>query len=427
MKHSAELIRLPNGAEGLLINVPGANVMTFDISFRAGDYLSPPGKMDTAHVMEHLVFGANSQFRKSSKFSQEFCKNGAYNNAYTADYHSGYLAECAEFEAERILNLLCLAIEAPLFLASEFKAEIANVREELKSRKNNYDTELSLALEHALGFVPLTYKDRLKQLDAVKLNDIRQHYEKTHFSRNCRFVIAGFVAPHRQTIINRLEAMKLLKGRRRLALPAEQPRTLERPLVMFHRGVDNLYYRWESAMPAVLDEKERNSLHALQDMLFNTFHSRIFGTARELGLLYGINSNFYRTRDNHVWYVQGQVLPHNVEPLFKLIEHQIKAVCAGRIGDQEVEAVKLFGLGTFQRGIQTVDQLAGWYSQDFEFDDNVRDFEATTRRIKELTKDDIVQAARRLFAGSAWGLGFLGLTPGIDTAGLYETIAGLYP
>ena len=312
MKHQVELIHLKNGADGLLIDVPGANVMTFDISFRAGDYLSPPGKMDTAHVMEHLVFGANKEFKKSSKFSQEFCKNGAYNNAYTA----------------------------------EFKAEIANIREELKSRTNNYDTELSLALEHALGFVPLTYKVRVKQLDAVKLKDIREHYLKTHFTRNCRFIIAGRIAPYRKAIINRLENLQIHKGRRRLDLPSETPRSLGKPLVMFHKGIDNLYYRWESAMPVVLDETERESLRCLQDLLFNTFHSRIFGIARERGLLYGLSANFYRTRDHHVWYVQGQVLPQNIRPLFDLILKQISEVCAAKISCQEVEAVKLFALGT---------------------------------------------------------------------------------
>jgi hypothetical protein len=274
--------------------------------------------------------------------------------------------------------------------------------------------------------VPLTYKVRVKQLDAVKLKDIREHYLKTHFTRNCRFIIAGRIAPYRKAIINRLENLQIHKGRRRLDLPSETPRSLGKPLVMFHKGIDNLYYRWESAMPVVLDETERESLRCLQDLLFNTFHSRIFGIARERGLLYGLSANFYRTRDHHVWYVQGQVLPQNIRPLFDLILKQISEVCAAKISCQEVEAVKLFALGTLQRGIQTVDQLAGWYSQDFEFDDYIRDFAATNRLIKTLTKADIVHAARTLFRHSDWGLAFLGLTPGVDMAALNNTIGNLY-
>ena len=116
MKHTVELVELTNGAKGLLIDVPDATVVTFDLNFRAGDYLAPKGKWDTAHVMEHLVLGANARYKKSRDYSREFSKNGAYNNASTGTYHMSYIAECAEFETKRILDLLCLAVEAPLFL-----------------------------------------------------------------------------------------------------------------------------------------------------------------------------------------------------------------------------------------------------------------------------------------------------------------------
>lgn len=36
MKHSVEEIKLKNGAKGLLIDIPGASVMSTRIQFRAG-------------------------------------------------------------------------------------------------------------------------------------------------------------------------------------------------------------------------------------------------------------------------------------------------------------------------------------------------------------------------------------------------------
>ena len=65
MKHSVVKVRLNNGAEGLVIDVPDATVMCYDFNFRAGDYLSPKGKMDTAHILEHMVLGANKRYKKS--------------------------------------------------------------------------------------------------------------------------------------------------------------------------------------------------------------------------------------------------------------------------------------------------------------------------------------------------------------------------
>ena len=104
------------GAKGLLIIVPDASVTSFDFNFRAGDYLAPIDKWDTAHIMEHMVLGANKRYASSSEFSKVFEQNGAYSNASTGTYHMSYIAECADFETERILDLLCLSIEAPAFL-----------------------------------------------------------------------------------------------------------------------------------------------------------------------------------------------------------------------------------------------------------------------------------------------------------------------
>ena len=44
MKHTVTELDLSNGAKGLFIHVPNASVMTFDVNFRAGDFLCEPDK-----------------------------------------------------------------------------------------------------------------------------------------------------------------------------------------------------------------------------------------------------------------------------------------------------------------------------------------------------------------------------------------------
>lgn len=427
MKHSVELVRLKNGAEGILVDVPGATVTWFDVSFRAGDYLAPTGKMDTAHVMEHLVLGANKRFKKSADYSQDFTKNGAYNNAYTGDYHMGYVAECAEFETERILDLLCLAIEAPLFLESEFSAETANVREELKMRRNNHDSELALTLEDKMGFVPKSFTDRTKQLGNIELADVVAHYKKTHFAKNARFVICGQVQKRRQEIINRLESIELPTGDNRIELPTEIPKKLNKPLIMKTPGLDNVYYRWESALGSVLNDKEKDSLMAVQDILFATFHSKVFGKARELGLIYGIGSNYYRTKNDHIWFVNGQVQSDNIKPLFKLLCEQILQISNGNITQKEIDDLKAYQLGSFQRGIQTVNQLANWYQPAFVTANKIKDFSSIESRIYSIQKQDLVDIVHKILSNSNWGLGLMySENDTVDTESLFNDLNSLY-
>ena len=104
MKHTVEEVRLKNGARGLLIDVPDATVMSFQVQFRAGNrYVLDKDIYETAHIMEHMAFGANEKFRSEHNYEQEFTKNGAYHNAYTSDYSMVYEAICAAVDRKSVV------------------------------------------------------------------------------------------------------------------------------------------------------------------------------------------------------------------------------------------------------------------------------------------------------------------------------------
>src|SRR4051812_5942788 len=78
LKHTIEEIKLKNGARGLLIDVPGATVMSSQFQFRAGNrYAKDKSIEQVAHIMEHMAFGANARFKDEHAFEADFTKNGA--------------------------------------------------------------------------------------------------------------------------------------------------------------------------------------------------------------------------------------------------------------------------------------------------------------------------------------------------------------
>lgn len=60
---------------------------------------------------------------KSMNSEAEFTKNGAYHNASTSDMSMDYVADCADFEWDRIFELQLLSISQPKFNQIEFEAE----------------------------------------------------------------------------------------------------------------------------------------------------------------------------------------------------------------------------------------------------------------------------------------------------------------
>lgn len=408
MKHTVTEVSLKNGAKGLLIHVPDASVMSFELNFRAGEYLVKEDKWETPHLMEHILLGANTRYPKARLFQAEIDKNGAYSNASTGVYDITYEAECADFEWQRILDLLLHAISEPLFLQDEFDAEFGNVREELQARSNNHFRHLSLALRQYYGFMSKTDQDRLDLMSNVTLQDVRTHYQKTHKTENLRFVIAGKLTPKRlEEVTAAIEDIGLERGGSRIALPDEYPKRHNKPVYIHNKTVKNLYFYLDSFMNRQMTDLETDSLGLVNTMLTETLYSKILGTAREQGLVYGMSSGFGQTKHSSNWWFGAQVSRKNAPALFEIMRREVQNVFDGTIAADDIAAAKAYSLGRFQRSAQTVAGTASSYSGRYFFDEGIDDFYEIPGRIKAVSKDAIVKISRDMFEENVWGLGVL--------------------
>lgn len=409
MKHIVSEITLPNGIAGLLIHVPDASVMTFEYNFRAGEYLVEKSKWETAHIMEHMLLGANELVPKARAFQAEFEKNGAYNNASTGSYDIIYEAECADFEWDRIFGLMLTAMTKPLFLEEEFQAEYGNVREELNARSNNHFRHLNLALREKYGFCVKTDQERLMLMNNVTVNDIKSHFERTHTSSNLRFVIAGNLNASRRKIIEKmLGSIDLPKGDGRFELPDEHPNKIDTPLHIYNETVENLYFYLDTFAHHRLSDSESDNLNLINTMLTETLYSRILGTAREKGLVYSMSSGFGQTKNSSNWWFGAQVMPQNARPLFEIMVRELSEVFAGKISKEDIESAKQYALGRYQRSGQTVGGVANGYSYRYFFDGIIEDYYKLPERIKAITKQGIIDVSVSMFVDNVWGLGTLG-------------------
>jgi predicted Zn-dependent peptidase len=427
MRHSVKEISLKNGAKGLLIHIPSASVMTMDFNFRAGEYLVSADKWEVPHLMEHVLLGANELIPRARDFQAELEKNGAYSNATTGVYDITYEAECADFEWDRVLDLLTIAITKPLFLEEEFQSEFGNVREEMAARSNNHFRRLSLEMRQALGLIAKTDAERLEIMSNVTVDDVREHYKKTHNTHNMRFVIAGNLTPGRVTTIeDLLENIDLPTKGKRYSLPHERPRKLKAPVYVQNDTVENLYFYIDTFLKRRLTDDETDALNLINTMLTETLYSKILGTARERGLVYGMNSGLSQTRDASNWWFGAQVSDRNAAALLKIIIEELSKVLTGHIADQEIESTKQYALGRFQRSAQTVGGTASGYAGRYFFDGVIEDYYRVPERIKAITKEQIISISNAMFTDDVWGLGVLGNCGKDFTDKLQETLSPLW-
>lgn len=377
--------------------------MSFQFQFRAGNrYVKDKDIYETAHIMEHMAFGANAQFKSEHDYEAEFTKNGAYHNAFTSDLSMVYIADCADFEWERILGLQQVAICQPRFNNEELEAEKGNVRGELTGYLNNHSRVLWPKIQQLLGEDILTFWQRLQTINNVTLKDIKEHYSRTHTANNMRFVIAGKLYGRKKKLIEMLNEWELEAGER-FEVPRDELSS-GNPTIIRRKEASNITFGLSMMVPRELEDDELEAMNALDHILTGTMHSRIYGAARAKGLAYGIFSDTTAGFYDSSWDFGGQVNHDTANKLFDIIVREIRAVCDGKLTETELEAAKSYALGRHQMGAQTVSQISGFYTNRYFADGVVKDYESVPDAIRAVTCEQMVGTAKQFMDANTWVL-----------------------
>jgi predicted Zn-dependent peptidase len=230
----------------------------------------------------------------------------------------------------------------------------------------------------------------------------------------------------RKAIEKIMGSIELQKGNGRKKLPKELPKNLKKPLYISNKSVDNLYFYVDSFARRRLSDPETDSLTLINSMLTETLHSRIFGTAREKGLVYNMSSGLGQTNNSSNWWFGAQVMPKNASQLFAIMIKELMAVFEGAIADSDIEAAKQYALGRYQRSGQTVAGTAAGYSNRYFFDEVVEDYYQVPERIDQITKQSIIDVSHALFKDQTWGLGVLGNAGEAFAQQLYDQVTTLW-
>ncbi len=408
MKHAVYEHHLAGGASGLLIDVPGSEVVNLTVRFNSGYQFAAHDKYEVPHVMEHLLATVTKDHPGSNEFIIDAQKNGAYVNASTSVDSNAYMYEFADFETDRILDLVQEQLMAPLFEKKSLQAELGNVREELSRNTTQHAAVCSIQLaEAAFPKLWLGFPARIAQLEGIDLENVREHYEATHTSENARFFVSGSLGGRGDAVAARLDKIfaqmprgNRLQRSRKIGLGLSKP-------VVAHRDIAQVYYR--SMMYFVeLSEAERRALTLLRLVLVGGMGSRIYGEARRRGLAYSIGAAGHAQSGNSSFGFAGFVTPGNAADLFELIARGYREVAEGKLTEAELTLAKNLGIGSLKRSTQTAGDVVGWYIEAYDESGEIRDFYKSIELLQGVSVSEVVAVAKKAAAYGRRGMSFLG-------------------
>jgi predicted Zn-dependent peptidase len=408
MKHTVSECHLSGGASGLIIDVPGSSVVSLQVRFNSGYQFANRARYEVPHVMEHILANVTAKHSAPNEFMIEAQKNGAYVNASTSVDVNGYIYEFAEFELDRIVGLLEEQLAEPFFDQDVLIAELGNVKEELLRITTQHSTVCSIRLaEKSFPQLWLDYEKRISQLDSITLDEVRDHYTRTHTSANARFVVAGNFPDGGEKLRKQLDQVfgRLPKGERLVRL-RDIGLGLPKPIIT-KRSIGQMYYRVVMYF-GELTEPERRALTLLRFVLVGGMASRVLGEARRRGLAYTVGAVGHAEPGNSSFGFLGYVSLDNAMALFELTAREYNNVRRGDLTEIELDAAKDLLVGSMTRSTQTAGDLLGWYMEPYDESGEIRDFESSLDLLRQVRIDEIVGVAEKASAASRPGLSFLG-------------------
>lgn len=189
---------LPNGLKVIIREDHRAPVAMTQIWYKVGSTDETGDELGLSHALEHMMFKGTSKVpgEELSRISNKF---GGVTNAFTSNNYTGYyqlypaqyVPLALELEADRMQNLQ--------LRQQDFEPEMRVIMEERRQRTD--DSPKALAYEKfrwlAYPTSPLRQPiiGHMKNLQALKLDSLKQWYQKWYTPNNAVLIIVGDVDP----------------------------------------------------------------------------------------------------------------------------------------------------------------------------------------------------------------------------------------
>jgi len=406
LKHTVEEIKLSNGTQGIVVNIPGVHTVYMTFSFRAGAQYVTQDLCQVPHLIEHLAFTNPGALEGQEAFSREFTKNSASEDASTDEVHITYEAICSLSEYERIVGLMGDVIARPTFTEKSFSVEKSTILEELNSRLNNDNRIYWQMANRMSGGSGYTDQEKIDSLDTTTVADVREFYATSHVSDNLRFVIAGDIDA--RTVSTQLKTWPLARGERP-SIRQDTFRTLPNPVVLQRPEYGSLDFSLSLLTPGLLDHEEDVAWAFVHHLLFQTYHSRIFGKLRSKGVCYDIGSSYMNIMNNYrELEVYGSASSENIEETMAVVVQEFRKLATGSISLEDIEDVRAYIAGFQERRFEAPGDVAAYYENQYLLSGSYVKDQVILDIIKTISAETIVRYVRKWLADSAMRFGVTG-------------------
>ncbi|MDE2001324.1 MAG: insulinase family protein [Patescibacteria group bacterium] len=401
---------LPNGLRVVLVPQPKALTATALVLVEAGSKYETKRINGVSHFLEHLCFKGTKKRPNALAITSELESVGAVYNAFTGHEETGYYAKVSREKLATALDVVADIYVNPVFDAKEIEKEKGVVIEEL----NMYE-DMPMRKVGDI-FTELLYGDQPAGWDiggtkevirSLTRDDIVTYRSQHYVARATTVVVAGgFNEKQVRADIARLFAGIPVTKKFPKSKTAEKQSA---PRVMLRQKASDQSHIIIGFRAFDMFDKRRYALEVLGDILGGGMSSRLFQRVREeMGAAYYVRAGADLFTDHGFFAVSAGLDNARVEEVAKAILEELKKMAEKPVTAEELRRVKNHLTGTMMIGLESSDELAGYYGNQELFHKALHTPAEVEKKIKAVTAADIRKVARDIMKPENLNLAMIG-------------------
>jgi len=408
--HKSNKILLKNNLR--VISVPMADALTTTILIlvEAGSEYETRKNNGVSHFLEHMCFKGTEKRLSSLDITSELDAVGAAYNAFTSNQYTGYYAKVQPKYFDEILDIISDIYLNPVFNQREIEKERGVIIEEI----NMYE-DLPMRRVQEF-FTNLLYGDQPAGWDiAGKKEIIRRinrndfiEYQKNHYlGKSTTVVVTGN--------FNEKEAVKKIESAFsgiRTGKKVQKLKTVESqksPRIFLKMKETDQAHLVVGVRAFDIFDKRKYAIDLLADILGGGMSSRLFQKLREeMGAAYYVKSEADLLSDHGFLTASAGVDNNKVSEAIKAVVEEFERLVREPVEKKELQRVKDRCVGGLIMGLETSDQLAGFYGGQEIITKKIVSPEETIKKIQAVKVEEISAVAKDIFKNNKLNLVIIG-------------------
>jgi predicted Zn-dependent peptidase len=398
---------LSTGATLVTETMPERRTFSLGVWVKSGARDEPAEWLGISHLLEHMMFKGTER-RDARAIAQSLESLGGHLDAFTAREQVCFYARALAGDLPQVVDVVADIVCRSRLAQSEIERERSVVREEILAYEDNPEEKINDLLAeqvwggHALGLPILGTAETVDGLTAEQL--------RAYYSRRYRpeLLMVSAVGPVEHDAVADLVE-------RHLRPPDGEPAALSGPPPPFVPGVrheerdlQQLYLSLGTRGVPFADA-DHHALLVLNTLLGGGMSSRLFqGVREEAGLAYSVYSVPDFFRDAGMFSIHMGVLPERGREALRRTREELERLLRDGPDETEVEAARLQSMGGVVMDNESLTARMIQLANEEIYRGTYTTLDEQIARVLSVTRDQVVEAARRFLDPSRFALAALG-------------------